>query len=142
MMDPVLLEVIAPMISGTEMSCRGCGLILETTGVRAKYRNACAKEYPEDWKMASDTLSELVQSISKLYRHRIRIRLIDAQSPVGLWKQIRHRVFRFPAFVVDQKQTYVGWDSRELESLIDARIRGESQTGSLGGSATGKKGLG
>ena len=141
-MTPVLLEVIAPMISGTEMSCRGCGLILETTGVRAKYRRACAEEYPEDWKMASSIPSELVQSISKLYRHRIRIRLIDAQSPVGIWKQIRHRVFRFPAFVVDQKQTYVGWDSRELETLIDARIRGESHTGPLDGSTTRKKGLG
>jgi hypothetical protein len=125
MMTPILLEVIAPMVSGTEMSCRGCGLILETTGVRSKYRRACTEEYPEDWKMASHYLSDLVQSISSLYRHRIRIRLIDAQSPAGLWKQIRHRVFRFPAFVVDQKRTYVGWDSKELESLIDARIRGE-----------------
>jgi hypothetical protein len=39
-----------------------------------------------------------------------------------LWKQIRYRLFRFPAFIVDRKRTYIGWDYAELESLIDERI--------------------
>ena len=121
-MDPIHLEVVAPMLSTVEMSCRGCGSILGFLGLRDKYRNACTNEYPDDWKQAVDYLSKWIQDLSHLYRHRIQIRVIDAQSPLGLWKQIRYRLFRFPAFIVDQKQTYIGWDYKELEALIDERI--------------------
>jgi hypothetical protein len=122
-MDPVHLEVLAPMLSSVEMNCRGCGSVFGYLGLKDKYRNACVNEYPEDWKLAVGYLSEWIRQISSLYRHRIRIEVIDAQSPLGLWKQLRYRLFRFPAFIVDRKSTYTGWDSEELEALIDKRIQ-------------------
>ena len=91
-------------------------------GVKSKYRNTITEEYPEEWKQAVGYLSEWIREITSLYKHRIKIRVIDAQSPLGFWKQIRHRVFRFPAFIVDKGSTYIGWDSKELEALIDERI--------------------
>ena len=121
-MNPVRLEVLAPMLSSVEMSCRGCGSVLGYLGLRDKYRNACANEYPEDWKQAVEYLSEWIRQISSLYRHRIQIKVIDAQSPLGLWKQIRYRLFRFPAFILNQKRTYIGWDWQQLEVLIDECI--------------------
>ena len=123
-MNPILLEVVAPTISGVEMSCRGCGFILGSVGIKNEYRNSITEEYPEDWKQATSYLSEWIKEIASLYRHRIKIRVIDAQSPIGFWKQIRYRVFRFPAFIVDKQNTYVGWDPKELEALIDERIQG------------------
>ena len=122
-MNPIHIEIIAPMLSSMEMSCRGCGLMISSLGLKQKHRNACANEYPDDWKQAVEYLSKWIHRISSLYRHRVRIQVIDAQSPLGLWKQLRHRVFRFPAFIVDQKKTYIGWDHQELESLIDESIR-------------------
>jgi hypothetical protein len=122
-MSPVILEVLAPMLSTVEMSCRGCGFIFGYVGLKDKYRNACTNEYPDEWKLAVDRLSRWLQEISYLYRHRIQIRVIDAQSPLGLWKQIRYRLFRFPAFIVNKRRTYIGWDSGQLENLIDERIR-------------------
>ena len=121
-MRPIVLEVVAPMLSSTEISSRGSGLILDYVGLRKKDRKACTDEYPEDWKEAVDYLSKWIEEISDLYRHRIKIRVIDAQSPLGIWKQIRHRVFRFPAFIVDREKTYIGWDYQELEAIIDDRI--------------------
>ena len=121
-MKPIYLEVVAPMLSSTEISSRGSGFILGCMGLRSKDRKACTDEYPDDWKEAVDYLSRWVAQISRLYRHRIRIEIIDAQSPLGFWKQIRHRVFRFPAFIVDRKKTYIGWDYEELEAIIDDRI--------------------
>ncbi len=121
-MNKIHLEVVAPMLSTLEMSCRGCNYILGYLGIKSKYRNACANEYPDDWKEAVSYLSTWIQEISNLYRHRIRIVVIDAQSPMGIWKQIRYRLFRFPAFIVDKKRTYIGWDPRQLEALIDERI--------------------
>jgi hypothetical protein len=69
-----------------------------------------------------DYLSKWIQELSHLYRHRLQIRVIDAQSPLGLWKQIRYKLFRFPAFIVDRKLTYIGWDPKQVEALIDERI--------------------
>jgi hypothetical protein len=122
-MKPIYLEVIAPMLSSVEMNCRRCGFVFDSLGLKSKYRQVCANEYPEDWKAAVGYLSDWIREISSLYKHRIRIRIIDAMTPLGLWKQIRYRVFRFPAFVVDRRQSYIGWDPGELEALIDARIR-------------------
>ena len=125
-MKPVHLEVMAPMLSTVELSCRSCRFILDSVGVGPKLRNLSENEYPEDWKRAVAYLSEWLQEITNLYRHRLQIRVIDAQSPFGLWMQLRHRVFRFPAFIVDKKGTYVGWDTKELEALIDERIRSQN----------------
>ncbi|MFH1480572.1 MAG: hypothetical protein ABIG67_04840 [Pseudomonadota bacterium] len=121
-MTPILLEVVAPMISGVEMDCRRCGVVFDYLGLQTKYRKECVDEYPEDWKEAVGYLSGWMKELVKLYRHRVQIRVIDAQSPLGFWKQIRHRVFRFPAFIVDKKATYIGWDPPELEALIDEQI--------------------
>lgn len=121
-MRPIEVEVIAPMLSSVDLTCRGWSCILGGVGLKSKYRNACANEFPDDWKMAVESLSEWLRKLSDLYRHRILIRVIDAQSPLGLWKQIRYGLFRFPAFVVDKRRTYVGWNSDQLEALINERI--------------------
>jgi len=121
-MDPVLLEVVAPVQTGVELSWRGWRMITDWLGLKGKYRNECEEEYPEDWKEARAYLSSWIQEIAHLYRHRIRIRVIDAMSPMGLWKQLRHRVYRFPAFIVDNRHTYIGWNPRELEDVIDKQI--------------------
>ena len=121
-MDSIRVEIVAPMLSTLEMNFRGYGLISDSLGLNSKYRSASVNEYPDDWKEAVTYLSKWVEHMSRLYRHRIRIKIIDAQSPFGLWKQIRHRVFRFPAFIVDREKTYIGWDYSELEALIDGRI--------------------
>jgi hypothetical protein len=125
-MNPIRLEIVAPMLSTVDMSCRGCASILGSLGLRSKYHQDCASEYPDDWKHAVDYLSKWIQEIASLYQHRIQIRVIDAQSPLGFWKQLRHRVFRFPAFIVERRKTYIGWDYQELEALIDEQIRGRA----------------
>jgi len=123
-MDIIRVEIVAPMLSAVEIGSRGYGLIFGSLGLSRKYRHALLDEYPDDWKAATAYLAQWVEHISRLYRHRVRIDIIDAQSPFGFWKQLRHRVFRFPAFIIDRKKTYIGWDCKELEAIIDARIHG------------------
>ena len=121
-MNTILVEIVAPMLSTLEISSRGYSLVSDSLGLNQKDRSASLNEYPEDWKEATGYLTRWVEEISRLYRHRIRIDIIDAQSPIGLWKQLRYRVFRFPAFIIDRKKTYIGWDYKELEAIIDGRI--------------------
>ena len=122
-MNIIQLEVVAPMLSTTEVGGLGCGIVLSSLGIRSKYQAACTSEYPDDWREAIDFLSGWMKELQNLYRHRITIQVIDAYSPLGLWKQLRYRLFRFPAFIVDGKKTYVGWDHQELETLIDDRVQ-------------------
>jgi hypothetical protein len=122
-MTPVVLEVVAPMLSSMGLTCRGCGFVFKELGFQKTYRDACSNEYPEHWKDAAVQLSQWIRKLSSLYKHRILIEVIDAQSPLGLWKQIRHRLFSMPAFIVDRKLTCTGWNVEQLESIIDSRIR-------------------
>jgi hypothetical protein len=122
-MRPILLEVVVPMIYNLECNSRPYRFVFDRLGSRRNDRQSCEIEYPEDWKQAVDYVSNWIREITKLYRHRIKIIVIDAQSPAGIWKQIRYRLFKFPAFIVDKKLTYIGWDPRQLEELIDQRIR-------------------
>ena len=81
-MTPVILEVVAPMLSNVEMSCRGCGVIMDSLGLKKQDRQACTAGYPEDWKDAVEHLTAWIAEISRLYRHRILIRIIDAHGPL------------------------------------------------------------
>jgi hypothetical protein len=122
-MEPVVLEVLAPMLSAEEIACHSCRLVFGDLGIRKSHLDACVNEYPEDWKEAVLHLSQWLREISGLYQHRIRIRVIDALSPLGLWKQIRYGLRRFPAFIIDGQCTFAGWDAGRLESLIDQRLQ-------------------
>lgn len=123
MMNPIQVEVVFPLINTIEFGCKNCSLLFDRSGITQEHRLASSEEFPKEWKTDIARLHEWMASASGLYKHRIRIRLIDAQSPLGIWKQIRHRLFKLPAFVVDKKSVHTGWDTGRLEAIIDERIR-------------------
>jgi hypothetical protein len=122
MIHPVNLEIVIPTFSGADLGCFGCNILMGRSGLKAASRKACEEEYPEEWRKMVSAISLWVKDLSRLYRHRLRIRIIAAGSPLGIWKQIRHCVFKTPAFIIDRKKTYAGWDSKALEALIDERM--------------------
>lgn len=123
MMHPIQVEVVFPLINTIEFGCKNCALIFDQSGIPKEHRMASSEEFPNEWKTDVARLHEWIASARKLYKHRIRISLIDAQSPLGIWKQIRHLLFKMPAFVVDRKAVHAGWDTERLEAIIDERIR-------------------
>jgi hypothetical protein len=76
-------------------------------------------DYPEDLKEEFVRLSNWIRELSKLYQHRLLIKLIDAYSPVGFYKALRHRIRKYPAFIVERKETFIGWDRKRLEEILD-----------------------
>jgi hypothetical protein len=122
-MTPVEIDVVFPLLTGEAFTCRRCGPLFDQLDIHKDYQQACTDEYPEDWKQDVAKLSQWIENASDLYKHRIQIRVIDAFSPLGIWKKIRHRLSAMPAFIVDNKSTHTGWDTDRLESLIDERIR-------------------
>lgn len=121
-MRAIRLEVVTNMLT-TYGQCNRCSLIFEETGLKRESDRRQLDEYPQDLKEESEKLSIWIRELKQLYKHRLVIRLIDAQSLAGVYKALRHRVRKYPTFIVDGKETLSGWDKRRLEELIDKQIK-------------------
>ncbi|UCD71071.1 MAG: hypothetical protein JSW70_08725 [Syntrophobacterales bacterium] len=120
-MKPVYVEVIAKVLT-TYDHCYRCELIFDQVGINRKIHRRDVNEYPEEAKEEFLRLSDWIRELAELYRHRILIRVIDAQSPMGIFKSIRHRAWNYPAFIVERKDKYGGWNREMLEALIDRHL--------------------
>jgi len=121
-MKPIIVEIVAPMLTAMEFGCSRCELVFSQVGAQTKYMRSCADEYPEDCKIESARLTEMLCRVAELYKHRVRFKLIDAQSFEGIWKQIRHRIRKLPAFIIDKRDVCVGFSLDGLQGLIDSHI--------------------
>jgi len=122
MMRAIRLDVVTNMLT-TYGQCNRCSLIFEETGLKREFDRRQLDEYPQDLREESEKLSVWIRELKQLYKHRLVIRLIDAQSLAGVYKALRHRVREYPTFVVDGKETLSGWDKGRLEELIDRHIK-------------------
>lgn len=120
-MKPVYVEVIAKVLT-TFGQCKRCDLVCELAGLNKEIHNGQVNEYPQEFKDEFLRLSDWIRELTRLYKHRILIRVIDAQSPMGILKSLRHRLWNYPAFIVEGKDKYAGWDAERLEALIDRHL--------------------
>jgi hypothetical protein len=121
--NPIEIEIVIPTLTSLEVGCRRCTTLFAASGIVQDHHTSSCDDYPEDWKADMDRISQWVAKASGLYKHRIRIRVIDAHSPLGMWKQIRHRLSGSPGFIVDGKRVCTGWDTDRVEAIIDEEIR-------------------
>lgn len=121
-MKPIVLEIVARLLT-TFGQCRHCALFFEESGLQEKVSQKTLDDYPEDLKEELTRLSDWIHELSRLYKHRLLIRLIDAQSFVGIYKSLRHRIRKYPAFIIEGKETYVGPDRSQLEGILDKYIQ-------------------
>jgi hypothetical protein len=122
MMKPILLEIVSKALT-TFNHCRSCQIIFDQTGLNQKSHQNQMNEYPLDLKEECVKLSGWIRELRRLYRHRLLIKLIDIQSPLGIYKALRHRIRTYPTFIVEKKETYCGWDRNQLEDLLDKYLR-------------------
>jgi hypothetical protein len=120
-MKPILLEIVTKVLTFFN-HCRRCEIVFDQAGLDQKFRQKEMDEYPPDLKEEYTKLSDWVRELNRLYKHRLLIRLIDVQSPLGIYKSLRHRIRTYPTFIVEGKETYAGWDKDQLESLLDKYI--------------------
>lgn len=121
-MKPILLEIVTKVISSYGQ-CRRCKILFDEAGFDQKVHQKEIDEYPADLKEEYSKLSDWIRELSGLYKHRLSIKLIDVQSPLGIYKSLRYRIRTYPTFIVEGKETYVGWDKSRLEGLLDKYIR-------------------
>ena len=120
-MSQVRLEVIAPILQGLGL-CTSCTMVLAEAGVGRPPAENAMDEYPQEWQADQRRLSDWVYELAGRYGPRLVVKVIDPQSPEGLVKSLRHRVRRYPTWVVNGKKRIVGWDRPALESALEAAL--------------------
>jgi hypothetical protein len=95
-------------------------------GIGEKVHNQEINEYPEEMREDYLKLSEWVRETYHTYGMKVWIRVIDPQSLVGLWKHVRYKVSKYPAFILDGEDVFKGWGSTpavisRIEELISIR---------------------
>src|SRR2546430_17315802 len=100
-MARVRLEIVAYAPSEF-FHCMHCELIWQGTGfgntIHAEQR---ASSLPTDLAAEYERIGQWVQGLVERYGNDIDRDVIDAASPQGLFKALRHRLWRFPAVIVD-----------------------------------------
>ncbi len=122
MMKPLKVEVVSNLITAFG-TCAHCELILGEAGLKGSTHCQDMADYPAELKEELVKLGEWLGELGRLYRHRISIRLIDAQSPLGIYKSLLHRIRRYPTFIIEKRDVYTGWDRQKIEALLDAHIQ-------------------
>jgi hypothetical protein len=121
-MKPILLEIVTKVISSFGQ-CRRCKILFDEAGFDQKFHQKEMDEYPADLKEEYTKLSDWIRELNGLYKHRLSIKLIDVQSPLGIYKSLRYWIRTYPTFIVEGKETYAGWDKSQLEGLLDKYIK-------------------
>jgi hypothetical protein len=121
-MKPIVLEIVTKVITSFGQ-CRRCKILFDEAGFDQKVHQKELDEYPADLKEEYTKLSDWIRELNGLYKHRLSIKLIDVQSPLGIYKSLRYRIRTYPTFIVEGKETYAGWDKSQLEGLLDKYIK-------------------
>lgn len=122
-MKPIMVEVLSVMLTVQTEECKNCSPIFEGVGLKGKFHNKEINEYPEDIKEEVLRLSDWIRELSQRYPYQIQIKIIDAVSILGMYKKLRYRIKGLPAFIVDHRETYSGWDKEVLETILSQHIQ-------------------
>ena len=121
-MKPISIEVISNLLI-TYSHCSRCKLIFDESGLGKNARREDIDDYPSELKDELLRLSGLIGELRSLYKHRICIRLIDAQSPIGIFKSLIYRFREYPTFIIEKKDVYSGWDREKVEGILDKYLK-------------------
>ena len=119
---PVLVEILA--YAPTQFfHCQHCELVWEQAGAGARlHQEQLESSLPQDIRQEYANLSNWVRETVETYGGRVVFQVIDVASLEGLLKSVRYGARRYPAFVVDGQDKYVGTDFGQVQRLIDRRV--------------------
>jgi hypothetical protein len=121
-MKPILIEIVSRVLTSYD-HCHRCAILFDEAGLQKEFNENLLEGYPQDLREECAQLSEWIRELTGLYKHRLLIRIIDAHSPAGMVKCLRHWIRKYPTFIINGKKTFVGWDKSKLEGLIDKHIQ-------------------
>lgn len=129
--SPVLLEVLA-RVPTDFFHCGHCERLFDVAGIGESLHSEIRASYPSEMLQEAECLRERLSALSQRYGARLEIRVVDVHSVEGFLKSLRYRLRRYPAFIVDHQSTFVGWEQKGLDRLLEARVAGGGEDRGLG----------
>lgn len=120
-MGPVILEIVTRVLT-TFDHCPHCEFLFDQAGLDETHHQREINEYPEDLKEEYLRLSTWIRELSRRYKDRLVIKVIDFQSVLGIYKSIRYRIRSYPSFIVAGNELYTGWDKDALTALLERHL--------------------
>jgi len=123
-MKPVTVTIITYAPTAF-FHCQHCELTFQEMGIGERLRRQEAAEaLPEDLGREFAQLSDWVRAVVARHGPRVHLNVVDAVSIEGVLASLRHRVFRYPAVVVDGRATLVrnDGDLSQVDSAIDRQL--------------------
>lgn len=116
------LLVVAPMVTYYS-HCKHCMMLFDEVDLRVHQKTF--QEYPPEWQEDYHRMGKLLEELFRKFPQQLEIELIDPQTPLGLYKSLRHGITKYPTFIVGGKIKVVGWQIEELIEAIETKL-GES----------------
>jgi hypothetical protein len=120
---PLRVEVLSKMLGVQTEECKNCRLVFEEVGLKSKFHNQEINQYPNDIKEEVLRLSDWIRVLVQRYPNNVQFKIIDAMTPLGLYKMLRYRIRRFPCFIIEKRETYSGWDTKALETIVNQHLQ-------------------
>jgi hypothetical protein len=119
---PVTVQVIAYAPTAF-YHCQHCELAFQEMGLGDRLRREEAKSaLPDDLSREFQELSDWIRELGRRHGPRVHVRVIDAASIEGVLTSLRHRVFRYPAVIVDGREKQAGAALRDAEPIIAQHV--------------------
>lgn len=114
--NALYLEIIAP-IPTTLHPCAPCERVMEAH-LGAQVEEEMVRDYPPELLEELQRLKAWLNDLTARFGQGLQVRVVDPQSPEGLWKCLRYGVHRYPAFIVQGRRRIVGWDPAAVEQAL------------------------
>ncbi|HUX76091.1 MAG TPA: hypothetical protein VMY40_05555 [Anaerolineae bacterium] len=92
--------------------------MFEAAGIGAAVHREIQTAYPSEMLEEAGRLATWLQELAARYEEQVHIRIVAPQSLEGFFKSLRYRVHRYPAFIINRRKKYVGWEPATLECLL------------------------
>lgn len=123
-MSHIQVEVIAPVLTNF-FHCMHCEQIFNQADIGQQLHQDELEQYPEDFKEDAARLASWLNELANQYGDHVHIRVIDPQSPEGLYKSIRYWVRKYPSFIINGRERITGWDKSVLETTLKTWLADE-----------------
>jgi hypothetical protein len=121
--QPVEIQILA--YAPTEFfHCQHCEIVWQQVGIGDRFRaeRREAGLLPPDLAATYSDIADWVFDAVARYGGRLSIKPVDAVSLEGVWKSLRYRVRRFPAFLFADGERVIGFDRARLDAALAARL--------------------
>ena len=121
-MKPLEVEILT--YAPTEFfHCLHCEVVFQTVGLGQRVRREQrAGAFPPDLQAEYTALADWARAVVARHGDRVQVRVVDAASLEGVYKSLRYRARKYPAFVVDGEVRQGSPDYAALDRLVDAKV--------------------